>query len=55
MIKLENVSFGYKKGRDILKEVNMNIEEGECISIIGKNGSREIYYCKTYIWNRKTK
>lgn len=42
MIKLENVSFGYKKGRDILKEVNMNIQEGECISIIGKNGSRKV-------------
>ena len=40
MIKLKNVSFGYKKGREILKEINIDLEEGECISIIGKNGSR---------------
>ena len=46
MIKLENVDFKYKKGKEVLKDINIEIEEGECISIIGKNGSRKIYYCK---------
>ena len=55
MIKLQNVNFGYKKGNNILKDINLEINEGEFISIIGKNGSREIYYCKNYFWIRKTK
>lgn len=47
MIKLENVSFKYKKGKEILEDINLEIQEGECISIIGKNGSRKINYWKT--------
>ena len=45
MIKLENVSFKYKNGKDILKDINLEIHEGEFISIIGKNGSRQIHTC----------
>ena len=55
MIKLENVNFRYKNGKDILKNINLEIKEGEFISIIGKNGSREIYYGKTHFRTRKTK
>ena len=55
MIKLQNVNFKYKNGKDILKNINLEINEGEFISIIGKNGSRKIYYGKSYIWFRKTK
>lgn len=44
MIKLENVNFRYKSGKDILKNINLEINEGEFISIIGKNGSRKVYY-----------
>ena len=44
MIKLENVNFSYKNGKDILKNINLEINEGEFISIIGKNGSRKVYY-----------
>lgn len=43
MIKLENVNFRYKNGKDILKDINMKINEGDFVSIIGKNGSRKIY------------
>lgn len=39
MIKLENVSFAYKKGLDILTDINLEIKEGEITMIIGKNGS----------------
>lgn len=45
MIKLENVNFKYKKEKEVLKDVNLEIKEGEFISIIGKNGSRKIYTC----------
>lgn len=44
MIKLQNVDFRYKNGKDVLKEINLEINEGEFVSIIGKNGSRQIYY-----------
>ncbi len=39
MIKIENVDFKYKNNDYILKNINLNINEGECISIIGKNGA----------------
>lgn len=54
MIKLQNINFRYKNGKDVLKDINLEIKEGEFISIIGKNGSRQIYYGKTYFWTRKT-
>ena len=55
MIKLQNVNFKYKNGKDIIKNINLEINEGEFISIIGKNGSRKIYYGKTDFGIRKTK
>ena len=54
MIKLENVNFKYKNGKDVLKNINLEIKEGDFISIIGKNGSRQIYSWKNNIWFRKT-
>lgn len=45
MIKLENVSFKYK-ANNVIQDINININEGEFISIIGKNGSREINISK---------
>lgn len=39
MIKLENVCFSYKGKNDVLKNINLEIDEGECVAIIGKNGS----------------
>lgn len=40
MIKLQGVNFRYRKKKNILKDINLEINEGEFISIIGKNGSR---------------
>lgn len=39
MIKIENVTYRYKRGKDIVKEINLTIEEKETIVIMGKNGS----------------
>ncbi len=39
MIKLENVSYHYKKESKILKDINLEIKEQETIVIMGKNGS----------------
>jgi len=39
MIKLEDVNYKYKNGYSVLENINLEINEGEIISIIGKNGS----------------
>ncbi len=39
MIRVENVSYHYKKGKNILKNINLNIPDGETVVIMGKNGS----------------
>jgi ATP-binding cassette subfamily B protein len=38
-IKFEDVSFSYKDGEKILNKVNLNINSGEKIAVIGANGS----------------
>lgn len=39
MIKIENLNYKYKSGEIVLENINLEIHEGEIISIIGKNGS----------------
>lgn len=39
MIKIQNVSFKYKESDDILDDISFNINQGEVIAIVGKNGS----------------
>ena len=53
MIKLENVSFKYKNGTTAIKNINLEIHEGEVVSIIGKNGSREVNSCQGNGWAAK--
>ena len=39
MININNLEFNYKNGNKVLKDVNLTINDGEFISIIGKNGT----------------
>ncbi|MDE6232832.1 MAG: ATP-binding cassette domain-containing protein, partial [Lachnospiraceae bacterium] len=39
MIVLENVSKSYSTGAPAIKKVNLNIEEGEFVFIVGNSGS----------------
>ena len=39
IIKIENMSFGYTNGTKTLLGINMEINEGEFVAIIGENGS----------------
>lgn len=39
MIDLKNISFKYKNGKSVLSDINLCINDGEIISIIGKNGT----------------
>ncbi len=39
MIEVKELNFKYKTGDYVLKNINLKINEGEIVSIIGKNGS----------------
>lgn len=39
MITINNMSFSYVKGSDLLKDINLNIKSGIYLSILGENGS----------------
>ena len=38
-IKLEDLSFGYRSGKDTLKDINISINKGERTAIVGTSGS----------------
>lgn len=39
MISIKDVTYRYKKGKDILKKINIEIKDKETVVIMGKNGS----------------
>lgn len=39
MININNLSFSYTKGNELLKNINLNIPRGIYLSILGENGS----------------
>jgi ATP-binding cassette subfamily B multidrug efflux pump len=38
-IMFENVSFGYAGGRDVLRDINLRVKNGESVAIVGATGS----------------
>ena len=38
-VKFENVSFGYKSYRKVLRNINKNVNEGEMIGLVGHSGA----------------
>ncbi|MDO9085467.1 MAG: ABC transporter ATP-binding protein [Anaerolineaceae bacterium] len=39
ILKMENISFSYDGLRPVLEDINIDIQEGEMVSIVGKNGA----------------
>lgn len=39
ILKLNDISFSYNKNKQILNNINIEIHEGEMVSIVGKNGA----------------
>lgn len=40
-IDIENLSFGYETGKEILKDISLHASEGDSIGLIGANGVRK--------------
>ncbi|MBP5632530.1 MAG: ABC transporter ATP-binding protein [Clostridia bacterium] len=38
-IDIENLTFGYDEGTDVLKKVNLHIDSGKMVGIVGKSGA----------------
>ena len=39
MIKLENISFGYLPGKEVIRNIRFSVEKGETLAIVGASGS----------------
>lgn len=48
-IDVENVSFGYEKGKEILKEISLHAAENDSIGIIGANGVGKSTFLKMLV------
>ena len=38
-IEFENVTFAYKKGKEVLKEFNLKVKQGQSIALVGETGA----------------
>ncbi len=48
MITVENVSFSYPGGQEVLHEVNLQINDGEFVAIMGENGAGKTTLVKMF-------
>lgn len=39
VLELRNISFGYDKNRQVLRDVNFTVKKGEIVGIVGQNGA----------------
>jgi energy-coupling factor transport system ATP-binding protein len=46
ILKVENLNFSYERNKPVLKNINLEIREGEMVSIVGKNGAGKSTFAK---------
>ena len=54
MLELKNICFK-RDNKEILDNVNLKLEDNKFIVLTGPNGSREIYTCKNYHGDTKSR
>lgn len=47
MIQIRNVNFSYSSDNDVLKDISLDIRDGEFLAIVGHNGSGKSTLAKT--------
>ena len=45
-VDFENVSFHYSNGVSVLKDINLHINEGECLAVVGPSGGGKTTLCQ---------
>lgn len=46
LLEVKNLSFGYNKGQQILKNVSLSVKKSEMVSIVGRNGAGKSTFSK---------
>ena len=46
LLEVRNLTFGYERGRQTLRDVSLTIHKGEMVSIVGKNGAGKSTFSK---------
>ena len=46
LLEVKNLSFGYNKGQQTLKNVSLSVKKGEMVSIVGQNGAGKSTFSK---------
>ena len=46
MIEIKNIDFKYKYGNEVLKNINLQVKNGECVAVVGKNGEGKSTFLK---------
>src|SRR4051812_13861080 len=47
MISIQNLSFGYKKGKMLYRDLSLSLESGSIYGLLGKNGAGKSTFLKT--------
>ena len=45
-IEIDDMSFAYEEGADVLKDINLKIDQGKCLAVVGPSGGGKTTLCQ---------